>query len=171
MINFENIEYLLLGNKTQRETYRILSGNKIFEILNTYRPILVGTIPIEINLPDSDADIILQADNLPRLESILTKHFSKFNCFNIKNENDTLVCNFVAEDLQIEIFVQNIPKNRQNGYLHMLKEYEILQSKGNLFRSEIIKLKKNGIKTEPAFCQLLNVKGNSYIELLNYKTN
>ena len=51
----------------------------------------------------------------------------------------------------------------------MIIEHEILQSKGGIFRLEIIKLKQNGYKTEPAFAFLLGLKGDPYIELLDYK--
>lgn len=86
----------------------------------------------------------------------------------IENE-ETVVANFKIENFEIEIFGQNIPAKNQNGYKHMTIEHEILQSKGENFRLQIIKLKQKGYKTEPAFGFLLGIKGNSYQELLNYK--
>ncbi|MNL87641.1 hypothetical protein D3C87_2168830 [compost metagenome] len=53
----------------------------------------------------------------------------------------------------------------------MIIEHKILQSKGENFRLKIIKLKQKGYKTEPAFGFLLDLKGNPYQELLNYKIN
>lgn len=49
---------------------------------------------------------------------------------------------------------------------HMLIENEILIEKGIKFRKIIIDLKSNGIKTEPAFANLLGLTGNPYLELL-----
>jgi len=51
----------------------------------------------------------------------------------------------------------------------MIIEYEILKTKGENFRLEIIKLKQNGYKTEPAFAFLLGLNGDSYSELLKYQ--
>lgn len=51
----------------------------------------------------------------------------------------------------------------------MVIEHEILKSRDEEFRLEIIKLKQNGYKTEPAFAHLLGLKGDPYIALLEYK--
>ena len=51
----------------------------------------------------------------------------------------------------------------------MIIEAEILEEKGEDFRQKIIELKKSGIKTEPAFAQLLNLKGDPYEALINFK--
>lgn len=48
----------------------------------------------------------------------------------------------------------------------MLIEHQILLEKGESFRQEIISLKKQGIKTEPAFAQLLGLSGDPYEAIL-----
>ncbi len=55
------------------------------------------------------------------------------------------------------------------AYRHMIKEYEILKMYGEEFRKQIIQLKRQGLKTEPAFGVLLGLKNDPYIELLNYQ--
>jgi hypothetical protein len=45
-------------------------------------------------------------------------------------------------------------------------EERLLKLGGEDFKREIIKLKKEGIKTEPAFTKYLKIGGNPYIELL-----
>lgn len=49
----------------------------------------------------------------------------------------------------------------------MLIEYNLLKTYGDPFRERIIQLKKQGIKTEPAFAQLLGLKGDPYLALLD----
>ena len=85
------------------------------------------------------------------------------------NNQETVIASFETAGFKIEIFGQNIPVREQNGYRHMITEYEILQSKGENFRREIIKLKQQGYKTEPAFGLLLGLKGDPYSALLDYK--
>ena len=54
------------------------------------------------------------------------------------------------------------------GYLHMVIEYKILLQKGESFRQQVIALKQSGLKTEPAFAQLLGLPGNPYTALLEF---
>lgn len=173
MTDFSNIEYLKNGNQKQRNAFKVLTQHKILSNLAEYDPILVGTIPINIDIENSDLDIICYWKNKANFIEKIMFFFEKEAEFNIRevfiNDRDSVVASFKIEDFEIEVFGQNIPTKDQNGYRHMLIENEILQSKGNDFRSEIIKLKQNGYKTEPAFAFLLGLKGDPYIKLLEYK--
>jgi len=168
-IDFRDIDYLRFGNAKQIKIHKIITEHQIFEILSNYNPILVGTIPINIDIDDSDADIILQAKNLKELNQLLQDSFSQYPQFQSSPyRNGKLSCGFIIEDTQIELYATDMDTERQNGYLHMVKEYEILQSKSDDFRIQIIEFKRQGIKTEPAFCKLLNISGDPYSELLKY---
>lgn len=82
-IDFRNINYLKLGNTKQRKIHKIITKYQLFEILNDYKPILVGTIPINIDIEESDVDIILQAHNLKELTQLLLKSFAQFAQFRL----------------------------------------------------------------------------------------
>ena len=171
-MDFTTINYLKTGTATQQKAYTTLTHLNIFKDLKKYNPILVGTIPIDIQTSKSDLDIILETNHVSELADCLTKLYKNQANFNleIKNVNQhILVCNFWFEDFEIEIYSQNIATHIQNGYLHMVKEHEILQANSNDFKQQIIALKQQGIKTEPAFAQLLNLKGNPYEALLDYE--
>jgi hypothetical protein len=56
----------------------------------------------------------------------------------------------------------------QVAYRHMVVEWNILAANDDNFRGEIIRLKKSGMKTEPAFAQLLQLDGDPYQALLSY---
>jgi len=51
--------------------------------------------------------------------------------------------------------------------IDMIIEYRILLEKGEDFRKQLIELKRQGLKTEPAFALLLGLEGNPYTELLS----
>lgn len=173
MTDFSNIEYLKSGNQKQQEAFEILTQNKILSKLAEFDPILVGTIPINIDIENSDLDIICHWKNKIDFTEKLNSLFGKENEFTIReaiiNEKKSIIANFKINDFEIEVFGQNTPTKNQNGYKHMIIEHEILQSKGENFRLEIIKLKQKGYKTEPAFAFLLGLKGDPYVELLGYK--
>lgn len=173
MTDFTNIEYLKNGNQRQVQAFEVLTQNKILSNLAEFDPILVGTIPINIDIENSDLDIVCHWKNKTEFTDKLNSIFRQENEFKIReiflDNKESIVVNFRIQGFEIEIFGQNIPVKNQNGYKHMIIEHEILQAKGENFRLEIIKLKQNGYKTEPAFAFLLGLKGDPYAELSEYK--
>ncbi|KIO52862.1 DUF4269 domain-containing protein [Flavobacterium hibernum] len=173
MTDFSNIEYLKNGNQKQVKAFKVLTQNKVLSNLAEFAPILVGTIPLNIDIENSDLDIICYWKSKVSFIEKINLLFEKATDFNIRetiiSNKESIIANFKIDSFEIEVFGQNIPTKDQNGYRHMLIEYEILQSKGDDFRSEIIKLKQKGYKTEPAFAFLLGIKGDPYAELLEFK--
>ncbi|MEN2487984.1 DUF4269 domain-containing protein [Flavobacterium sp. B11] len=173
MINFKDISYLKTGNLKQQAAFHVLTKHKVLENLAEFDPILVGTIPIDIDIEDSDLDIVCYWQNKSAFIERIKHLFEKENRFSIReimiDNKESVVANFFIEAFEIEIFGQNTPTELQNGYKHMLIEDQILRSRDENFRLAIIKLKESGIKTEPAFGALLGLKGNVYQELLDYK--
>lgn len=173
MINFKDISYLENGNSKQQAAFQVLTKHKVMGNLAEFDPILVGTIPINIDIENSDLDIVCYWQNKSDFIEKIKYLFEKENRFSIReiiiDNQESIVANFFVEAFEIEIFGQNISTELQNGYRHMLIEDQILRSKDENFRLEIIKLKEKGIKTEPAFGLLLGLNGNVYQELLNYK--
>ena len=173
--DFKNIEYLKHGNDRQKLAYSEIIKLEVFEKLEKYNPILTGTIPIEIDLPESDLDIICECKNHKKFSEFLLEQFgnkTNFKIFSIElNGTKSTIAEFKTENFTFEIFGQNIPTEKQNAYRHMIVEHRILEQKGIEFKHEIKKLKSNGIKTEPAFAKLLELEGNPFDGLLNLKEN
>ena len=173
VVDFTSLDYLLQGNSIQKRIYHELKRSEIFEKLRSYEPILVGTYPIDIAIKTSDLDIILYAKDLVKLNDDLITFFNDFPLFNtelISKEDSTyLNCTFKLNTFTVELYAENTPTKQQYGYLHMVKEHEILVDFGKGFREKVIKLKNEGYKTEPAFAKLLGLNGNPYEALLQYK--
>lgn len=173
--DFETIEYLKSGNVKQQHAYEVLTKYLIFEKLSSFNPLLVGTIPINIDITDSDLDIICCFEEPDLFYNTITKHFANESGFSMKNvllpEGTAIVAQFELESYKIEVFGQNIPTKSQKACKHMLIEHRILSERGEKFREKIIELKMNGHKTEPAFAVALGLKGNAYEELLTYGEN
>ncbi|WP_160138465.1 DUF4269 domain-containing protein [Chryseobacterium sp. c4a] len=173
MPDFTRIDYLKNGNERQRRAYEVLSKHHIFEKLKEYSPILAGTIPIGIDIEGSDLDLIFEVDLRFEEDFLDDLMFSRFIPHDVDvkypmvNGEKCITLNFMLEEFPIEIFGQNRPTTQQNAYLHMVAEHKILQEKGEEFKQEIIELKKQGIKTEPAFGILLGLE-NPYEDLLKF---
>ncbi|WP_426480549.1 DUF4269 domain-containing protein [Chryseobacterium sp. R2ACT005] len=173
MLDFTGIDYLKSGNERQKRAYEVLEKYQIFEKLKNYSPILAGTVPIEIDIEGSDLDLIFEIDlrfEEDFLNDLMVSRFIPYDVdveHPIVNGEKCITLNFVLEGFPIEIFGQNKPTKKQNAYLHMVAEYKILKEKGEEFKQKIIELKKQGIKTEPAFGMLLGLE-NPYEDLLKF---
>ncbi|WP_231427851.1 DUF4269 domain-containing protein [Pedobacter sp. Leaf250] len=166
--NFLNISYLKTGNKRQQKAYQVLNDHAILEKLNHYTPILVGTIPINVDIESSDLDIICYVKDKEEFVNTLQIHFQNEKGFIITKNSvfNSIKANFFIDNFEIEIFGQNILTQEQNAYRHMLIEHKLLLENGEKFRLKVIELKKQGFKTEPAFAKLLGLEGDAYEQLL-----
>lgn len=174
MHRFDDIAYLQQGSDKQRRVWELLTRHRIFEKLSTFDPLLTGTIPIEIDLPGSDLDIICHCPDIPHFESVLRSLFGTEQHFQLRHKviggHPSVVCSFEKEGFVIEVFGQNLPSRQQNAYRHLLIEARLLEELGPEFRRQVIELKEQGLKTEPAFARLLGLEGDAYEALLRLES-
>ncbi|HSF55470.1 MAG TPA: DUF4269 domain-containing protein [Algoriphagus sp.] len=169
-MNFESIEYLQNGNEKQQKAYSSLANNQVLSKLKQFGPILVGTIPINIDIENSDLDIICSFSDKQEFKKSITEIFCNEKKFSIREnpnlETLAIVANFFLDGFEIEIFGQTIPTRHQFAYRHLIVEHKLLSKYGEAFRQQIIELKREGYKTEPAFAKALDLTGDPYVELL-----
>jgi hypothetical protein len=169
--DFKDIIYLNNGSPQQQKAYAVLTESKILYHLQPFHPTLAGTMPLDIFIEGkSDLDILCEAASFESVENVLLKCFVNETGFSIYRKDiqgiDTLLCNFMLQSFPVEIFCQAIAPTHQLAYRHMVIEYRLLKKYGEPFKKEVLKLKKQGIKTEPAFAILLRLSGNPYEALL-----
>lgn len=150
--------------------YQLLKKYRLLEILRDYDPILVGTVPIGINIQGSDLDIICEVKEFNDFESQMREQFSHYDEFSLIRRDvdgmDRIKVNFIIDGWPIEIFGQNKPTQEQNGFIHMVIEDRMIRMYGEKFKDQIIQLKNEGLKTEPAFAKILKLEGDPYLRLL-----
>jgi len=168
---FDNLRYLRAGTIRQQRAYHLLEKYGLMETLRAFDPILAGTIPINIDVENSDLDIICCFTDKDVFKTITSKTFSVFKGFTLAdtiiNDQETIVVNFNVEGWPVEVFGQYIPTREQNAYQHMIAEHQLLQYFGEAFRQQIIALKNEEYKTEPAFAKALGLTGDPYLALLD----
>lgn len=166
---FKTISYLESGNKIQRQAFHVLNQLNLFHDFASYTPLLCGTIPIAIDIEGSDLDIIMEVHDFECFKHEVQSHYGKLDGFALNeltvNGTPTVLCNFTFEGMDFELFAQPIPVEQQNAYRHMIIEHHLLMIHSHI-RQEIIHLKEQGIKTEPAFAQVFGLVGDPYEELL-----
>jgi len=143
---------------------------RLMDLLKEYNPILVGTVPLDLDVPGSDLDIICEVREFDPFERLITRSFGKEEEFLFTRrrvqEIERIKANFNDKGWPIEIFGQAIATIEQNGFKHMVIEARLIELFGIRFKDTIKKLKAEGIKTEPAFAQVLRLEGDPYEKLL-----
>ena len=168
---FQPEKYLKQGNPRQQRAWEDLETFQFFNVLRPFQPFLAGTVPIEIDVEGSDLDIICCVSDLDDFLSLLTQHYGKCQGFDVKRgsmgDEPYVVAQFQGNFFPVEIFGQSRPVVQQNAYRHMIIEHRLLQERGEDFRRAVMNLKESGVKTEPAFAQVLGLSGDPYQALLH----
>jgi hypothetical protein len=169
---WKDITYLKTGNSRQQKAWCILQRLQVLRVLHNYEPVLVGTIPLGIDVSASDLDVICEVHDLAGFRRLVTRAFGRQAAFSSKRKEINALPTVVAKfqdrfsGFPIEIFGQPRPVTQQNAYRHMVIEARLLDWGGEPVRQEIQALKQAGLKTEPAFARYFNLAGDPYQVLL-----
>ncbi|MBM9498731.1 DUF4269 domain-containing protein [Leptospira sp. 201903071] len=169
-MNFRNsrfiVDSLKTGNQKQKLLWEDLKEYSILEKLQNYDPNLAGTIPLDIDYEQSDVDILCKFSNEEEFVSFAEFTFKNFKGLQILRkvlqDLPSVLIRFQTEKFKYEIFAQKLPVIQQMGYVHFMIESEILFIAGSRFKEGIRTLKKEGWKTEEAFCKLLGIREDPY---------
>lgn len=135
-------------------------------------PALAGSLPLDLALDESDLDIISYSPDLKTFSGILRSEFGELEGFQssrgISLGVATLMTKFSFAGEDYEIFTQNVLVPRQNAVVHLLVEERILQLGGSAFREKVWLARLRGLKTEPAFGEVLQLK-DPHRELLTFE--
>jgi len=168
---FQHIDYLKRGNHKQQMAYKTIHELNLLSMLSDYNPTLCGTVPIELDLHNSDLDVIMEIHNFDQVAKMLDHHYQSLEGYERKMKRirgrDVLKVNFSFKGFAFELFGQDLPIQKQNAYLHMVIEYNLLQKYDGL-REIILELKREGFNTEAAFAHVFNLEGDPFDALLEY---
>jgi hypothetical protein len=173
--NFLDPDYLRHGNVRQRAAYATLMDLALFERLAAYGPVLAGTIPIAIDVADSDLDILCQVSDFTCFANDVEAEFAGRTSFRmskvmVRQGALSLKSSFIHGGFEVEIFGQDRPVTKQWGFRPMVVEARLLDLGGPTFRQAIMALRHQGLKTEPAFARLLSLAGDPYEAMVELET-
>lgn len=174
MNNWHDLSYLLTGTPRQRSAWEAIHQLQLMDLLRDYRPLLAGTIPLNIDVEQSDLDIICESDDLDRFDRDVRTLFGTADGYKelrmTVHRMPTSVINFWSAGFWFELFAQPVPVEKQNAYRHMDLEARLLALGGSSAYREIRLLKQQGMKTEPAFARYFNIPGDDpYQALLDWE--
>jgi hypothetical protein len=172
--HWQDIGYLQAGSPAQQGAYRTLQRHAILQLLQAYKPILVGTFPLDIAVAGSDLDIICEVHDFQAFGELVAQHFGHCPAYTSRQLSlgglASLVISFQLDGMEVEVFGQPLATEQQNGYRHLVVEARLLAAGGAAFKKKIIALKTQGLKTEPAFAALLGLPGDAYQALLSLES-
>ncbi|MCP4912797.1 MAG: DUF4269 domain-containing protein [Oligoflexia bacterium] len=146
-----------------------LNESQILSQLKEYSPTISGTLPLNIQTPQSDLDILFQTNDLESFEKKAHVLFQSYEGYQLTHSEHqglrSSVINFNYQSLPVELFAQEKVVFKQQANQHYLIEARLLKLLGNDFIEKVKELKLQGMKTEPAFGEVLGLK-EAYSELL-----
>ncbi len=168
-IDLHDLTYLLSGTARQREAYAVIEELGLFRDLAAYTPALAGTVPLGIDVESSDLDIICRARDLVEFSDRVRLLYDHQEAFGLSRQRvrgvESVVARFWYEGWTFELFAQDVPVAEQYACLHLLVEERLLRLGGAAARDAIRELKRQGLKTEPAFARYFGLAGDPYEEL------
>ncbi|MCB0337372.1 MAG: DUF4269 domain-containing protein [Bdellovibrionales bacterium] len=169
MKNWRDISYLEFGTRRQQAALRTLQELSILERLKHFDPVLVSTVNLNIDIPESDLDIICEVRDAAAFTACCQQYFAGFSEFTSRESHFenflAVVVSFQTELFEIEIFGAPIPVEQQPAYRHLVTFHRVLEICGEPLRIVVQKLKEAGLKTEPAFAEIFGLAGNPYEEV------
>ena len=151
--------------------FKAIKESDIFNILKEMDPVIVGTFPLNLNISNSDIDILISSSDLNFTKEIFIKFFSRHLNFSLNthiiDKEIALILNFEFQNFKFEIVAQHKPIVKQTAFRHFILEERILKLSNKNYIKKLQELRSQGLKTEPAFAKLLNLEGDPYQAILN----
>lgn len=161
------LKHLRSGDAIQKEAARCIDRIRVLQVLKPYAPLIVGTLPIDVHLPGSDVDIVCHVEAPRKFTALLKQAFGGLPSFAVRREtlqgHSAVVCAFGYRRTAFEIVGMPVETASQQAYVHLMVEADLLQIAGRSRACAAIRrLKRGGLKTEPAFAEHFKLAGEPY---------
>jgi hypothetical protein len=155
----------------ERPDYReVLRRAEIMTALAEFDPHVAGTLPLGLDLPTSDMDVLCHAADPDIFAAVLWAAFGNAADFSIRQWSEAdraIIASFTVHGWKFQIFGQAKPISEQTAWRHLLIERRLLDLGGPALRAAVMCERAGGMKTEPAFAALLKLEGDPYRALLD----
>jgi hypothetical protein len=142
---------------------------RILDVLRGCDPHVAGTLPLGIEVPGSDIDILCHAADAGAFTQLVWSAFGEQAGFSIRQwtgEERPVIASFEVHGWAFELFGHPSPVPLQRGWQHFEVERRLLALGGAPFRHAVMERRRQGAKTEPAFAGALRLEGDPHTALL-----
>ena len=150
-----------------------LDRSGLLAALACFDPHVACTPPLGLDLPDSDIDVICHAADARVFANAVWAFAGDFEAFSIHQwtgDGRPVVATFRVHGWPIEVFGDAATVAQQRGWRHFEIERRLLALDGDELRAAVMKRRLDGLKTEPAFADVLRLEGDPYLALLDLET-
>lgn len=142
----------------------------VLEALAGFDPHVAATPELGLDLPASDVDVLCHAPDRDAFEMTVRAAFGARDDFCVRRWDGggapAVVAGFAAHGWAFEVFGQALPVAEQLGWRHFAVERRLLALGGAALREAVLRRRRAGLKTEPAFADVLRLAGDPYQALL-----
>ena len=164
-LTIQTLDVLQQGTTRQKDAFKCITERHFLSSLAEFRVVLISTVALGIYTPQSDLDLICEADDLDYFSKRVKEMYAEFSEFkDVKTPNpaQSRCYSFRCDDFEIEIFGATVRLEDQFGYRHYLAMARLINIGGEAFRDKLQKAKLSGMKTEPAIASILGLEGDPY---------
>lgn len=144
---------------------KVLANLQLLYKLEKYQPVVIGTLPLGIDVLSSDIDVACTSQDFDEFSSSVREYFGSLDGFSreeVEVPGGPALCfSFLSQGWEIELFCQAARIDDQWGVRHFLVEQRLIRIDPRL-KSIVTRLKQDGLKTEPAFAQAMKLQGDPY---------
>tara|TARA_R110000868_G_scaffold20678_5_gene87143 strand:+ start:9501 stop:10454 length:954 start_codon:yes stop_codon:yes gene_type:complete len=160
--HYHSLAHIINIEKNDRAS-SFLQHSQILSKLSHFKPLISGTIPLGIDTPNSDLDILFETADFDLFKAEVLKLFKDAS---FSQDQQHILAKTSHQGLEVELYASALSPLQQNAHRHLRIEGRLLKLLGQSFKDKVMALKVQGIKTEPAFGQLLGLE-QPYQELLD----
>jgi hypothetical protein len=142
---------------------------RVIDVLREHDPHIAGTLPLGIDVPGSDIDLLCHAPDADAFAQLVWSAFGDQSGFSIRQwtgDERPVIASFEAHGWPFELFGHPSPVPLQQGWRHFEVQRRLLTLGGTRFRRAVMQRRRRGAKTEPAFAAALRLDGDPYAGLL-----
>lgn len=143
---------------------------KVMDILREHDPHVAGTLPLGIDVPGSDIDILCHAPDAGAFAQLVWLAFNEEVGFSLRQWTGSerpVIASFQSHGWAFELFGHASAVSMQRGWRHFEVERRLLALGGAPFRHAVMERRRRGAKTEPAVADSLRLEGDPYAALLD----
>ena len=159
----DDIAYLKLGSDRQQAAFITVIELDLFSVLADDDPLLTGTLPLGLDLPDTDLDVICQVEDFAEFSVVMRAVYGEYDEFeyaeSLHGGIPSAACSFRYNKFRVKIVGQPIPTREQDAYRRTTAAARLLRMAGETALEEVRRLRATGMQTNLAVSAYFRLEG------------